>query len=72
MAIAATAAGAAEEMPSGQTYVCSYQLFGLKIATVICNTAEQLSNQLRYRQQTWHAAPVSLQPPLGPWKNQAL
>jgi len=68
----ATAAGAAEEMPSGQTYVRSYQLSGLRIATVICNTAEQLSNQLRYMQQTWHAAPASLQPPLGPRKKKAL
>lgn len=56
---------AAEEMPNRQTYVCPYQLFGLKITTVICNIAEQLSNQLRYRQENWHAAPVSLQPPLG-------
>lgn len=52
-------------MPSGQIYVCSYQLFGLKTATVICNITEQLNNQLRYRQQTWHAAPLPLQPSLG-------
>lgn len=39
--------------------------FWTQIATALCNIAEQLSNQLRYRQQTWHAAPVSLQPPLG-------
>lgn len=61
-----TVATAAEEMPSGKTSVRSCQLFGLQIATVIRNIAEQRSNQLRNRQQAWHVAPVSLQPPLGP------
>lgn len=42
----------------------SNELFEPKIAVVIYNRVEQLSNQLRYRQQIWHTAPVSLQLPL--------
>lgn len=52
-------------MSRGQTYVCSNELSEPKTAIVIYNGVEQLGNQLRYRQQIWHTAPVSLQLLLG-------